>query len=69
LKIAAAHAEVTLTYVGDTVDDARSAASAGVRFIGVAHHGVHQRERLLGLFAEAGAVTVVEDINQLPEVL
>jgi HAD superfamily phosphatase len=69
LKIAAAHSGKKLTYVGDTVDDARSAAGAGVRFIGVAHNGTHQRERLLELFQEAGAAAIIADINQLPRVL
>ena len=36
LDIMAAHPDCTLTYVGDTVDDARSARAAGVRFVGIA---------------------------------
>jgi HAD superfamily hydrolase (TIGR01548 family) len=58
-----------LWYVGDTVDDARSARAAGVPFIGVAAPLVPERETLLALFQEEGALHVVEDINQLPEIL
>jgi len=56
-------------YVGDTVDDARSARAAGVPFIGVAAPEVPQRESLLALFQEEDARHIVENINQLPEVL
>jgi phosphoglycolate phosphatase-like HAD superfamily hydrolase len=59
----------SLWYVGDTVDDSRSALAAGVPFVGVAAPGVPHRGRLLELFRETGARAVVEDINQLPEVL
>ena len=66
LKIAAAHPGSELTYLGDTVDDARSARAAGVRFIGVAHP---RHEGLPGLLREEGAVAVIQDINQIEEVL
>jgi len=56
-------------YIGDTVDDARSARRAGVPFFGIAAPGVSQRGRLLELFEEENALAVLEDINQLPEVL
>jgi HAD superfamily phosphatase len=56
-------------YVGDTVDDARSARAAGVPFIGVAHPGVSHRERLLELFEQESTVAIIEDINQLPGVV
>ena len=68
-KIQAEHPELELWYVGDTVDDARPAQAAGVPFIGVAAPGTPHRDKLLALFEEHGAVAVVEDINQLPEVL
>ncbi|MBK5295480.1 MAG: HAD-IA family hydrolase [Acidobacteriia bacterium] len=58
-----------LWYVGDTVDDARSASAAGVPFFGIAASGVSQRHRLLELFEQERAMAVVENINQLPEVL
>jgi HAD superfamily hydrolase (TIGR01548 family) len=69
LKIQAQHPGVELWYVGDTVDDARPAQAAGVPFIGVAAAQTPYRQRLLDLFEEHGAVAVVEDINQIPEVL
>ena len=68
-KIQAAHPGVELWYVGDTVDDARPAQAAGVPFIGVAARETPYREKLLALFEECGAVAVIEDINQIPEVL
>jgi HAD superfamily phosphatase len=64
--IQAAHPASRITYLGDTVDDARSAGSAGVRFIGVAHPrhpGLDQR-----LKAE-GAEAVIQDINEVEGVL
>lgn len=62
VAIAGAHAERTLSYIGDTVDDARSARAAGVRFIGVAHG------RSLGLrdlLMREGAAAVIKDINEI----
>ena len=39
LDITAAHPNLPMTYIGDTIDDARSAQAAGdVRFIGIAHN-------------------------------
>jgi HAD superfamily hydrolase (TIGR01548 family) len=67
--IASRHPGAELWYVGDTVDDARSASAAGVPFVGVAAPEVPHRDRLLALFEEESAVFVIEDINQLPEVL
>ena len=61
--IASAHPGSTLTYVGDNVDDARSARAAGVRFIGVADTEgatILQRE---------GAAAVVRSVNELEELL
>ena len=66
LKIAAAHSGSTLTYLGDTVDDARSARAAGVRFIGVAHP---RHEGLPDLLRAEGAAAVIQDINEIEEVL
>jgi HAD superfamily phosphatase len=64
--IAAAHPGSRLTYLGDTVDDARSARSAGVRFIGVAHP---RHEGLPELLRAEGAAAIIQDINQVEEVL
>ncbi len=67
--IRAANPGTELWYVGDTVDDARSALAAGVPFVGVAAPGVPYRDRLLELFEQTQAVAVIEDINQLPTVV
>ena len=69
LKIAAAHAGREMWYVGDTVDDARSSAAAGVPFIGIVSAANPTRESLTKLMEEIGAAAVLEDINQLESVL
>jgi HAD superfamily phosphatase len=56
-------------YVGDTVDDARSAAAAGVPFIGVAAASHSRRDEVLALFANENAVAVIESINEIESVL
>lgn len=56
---------VKLWYVGDTVDDARSARAAGVPFIGVASKHHSTRAEILRLFAEEKAVAVVENVNEI----
>jgi len=55
-------------YVGDTVDDARSASAAGVPFIGVAAPANPLYMDLVFLFQEHGAYAIVDDINYLEEV-
>jgi HAD superfamily hydrolase (TIGR01548 family) len=69
LKIAADNPEASLTYVGDTVDDARSARLARVRFIGIAHANNPRRPELIRLLEDEGAVAVIENINELESVL
>jgi HAD superfamily hydrolase (TIGR01548 family) len=66
LVIAAAYPGASLTYVGDNVDDARSAWAAGVRFIGVAE--AEQRE-LAKLLTAEGAVAIIPDVNKIEGVL
>jgi HAD superfamily phosphatase len=61
-----AYPGATLSYLGDTVDDARSAKAASVRFIGVAHP---THPGLADLLRSEGAAAVIEDINQIEEVL
>jgi len=58
-----------LWYVGDTVDDARSARAAGVPFVGVASPSSTRRDELIALFHQEDAKAVIEDINQLEEAL
>ncbi|MBA3607097.1 MAG: HAD-IA family hydrolase [Chthoniobacterales bacterium] len=65
LAIAAAHPKSELIYVGDNVDDARSARSAGVRFIGVSDGD----EELAALLRADLAEAVVANVNQLEKLL
>jgi len=69
LDIAARHPRQRITYVGDTVDDARSAAGAGVPFIGIAAANGSRRDELVALFAAADAVAIIENINEIEGVL
>ncbi len=55
-------------YVGDTIDDARSAKAAGVPFIGIAAPSNPRYLDLVFLFQDAGAYAIVDDINYLEEV-
>ncbi len=52
-------------YLGDTVDDARSAQSAGVPFIGVAMPASMRHLENADLLRGFGAFAVLEDINEL----
>ena len=58
-----------LWYVGDTVDDARSAKAAGVPFIGIAARSSARRDELIALLNAEGARAVLDDINQLEDAL
>ena len=55
-------------YVGDTVDDARTARAAKVPFIGVAAPSNPTYLDLVFLFQGEGAWAIVDDINYLEEV-
>lgn len=63
------HPSARLVYVGDTVDDARSAKSAGVPFVGVAAADHGRRAELIQLFEQENAVAVIEDVNRIEAVL
>jgi HAD superfamily phosphatase len=52
-------------YLGDTVDDARSAQSAGVPFIGVSMPHNPRHAEIANLLRRFGAFTVLQDINDL----
>jgi len=69
LRIAAITGSARMWYIGDTVDDARSAKAAGVPFIGIAAADGPRRSELASLFTTENAVAVLEDINQLEGVL
>lgn len=56
-------------YIGDTVDDARSARAAGVPFIGIASPSSPRYTELVSLLKAENAVAVLDDINQLEPVL
>jgi HAD superfamily hydrolase (TIGR01548 family) len=58
-----------LWYVGDTVDDARSARAAGVPFIGIAAHSHSRRDEILRLFREEEAVAIIENVNEIEGVV
>ena len=55
-------------YIGDTVDDARSARAAGVPFIGIAAPANPAYVDLVFLFQDEGSYAIVDDINFLEEV-
>jgi HAD superfamily phosphatase len=61
LKIRAAYPGAKLLYLGDNIDDGRSAHAAGVPFIGIAPAG----SELTRLFLAEGARAVIEDVNEL----
>lgn len=65
LRIAALTNGGKLWYVGDTVDDARSARAAGVPFIGIAAQANPRSARLAELLRAEGAVEVLDNVNQL----
>ena len=54
-----------LWYVGDTVDDARSARAAGVPFIGIAAQSHSRRDEILRLFRDENAIAVLENVNEI----
>ncbi|HUS04853.1 MAG TPA: HAD hydrolase-like protein [Bryobacteraceae bacterium] len=67
--IAARFPASKLWYVGDTVDDARSARAANVQFIGIAEPANPRRSTLVSLLAAEGAIAVLDNVNQLESVL
>ena len=58
-----------LWYIGDTVDDARSARAAGVPFIGIAARNHSRRDEILRLFQAEQAVAVIENVNEIEGVV
>ncbi|MGH9647815.1 MAG: HAD family hydrolase [Bryobacteraceae bacterium] len=65
LAIQGRHPGRKLWYVGDTVDDARSARAACVPFIGIAARNHSRRDEILRLFQEEKAVAILENVNEL----
>jgi HAD superfamily phosphatase len=68
LQILEANPDSKVLYVGDSLDDARSARAAGVPFIGIAAPSNPLYIDLVFLFQEEGAYAIVDDINYLEEV-
>ena len=58
-----------LWYLGDTVDDARSAQSAGVPFIGVSTPHNPRHAEITASLRDLGAFAVLSDINELESML
>lgn len=69
LQIRETQGEGKMFYIGDTVDDARSAKAAAVPFIGIAAPENPRYLDLVFLFQAEGAYAIVDDINYLEEVL
>jgi HAD superfamily phosphatase len=64
LKIAAQYPDEPIIYVGDTVDDARSAKAAGVRFVGIAEPSNPRATEVRALLEAEGAIAVADNINE-----
>ena len=68
LKIARANPDTKLFYIGDSIDDARSARAARIPFIGIAAPANPRYLDLVFLFRQEHAYAIVDDINYLNEV-
>jgi HAD superfamily phosphatase len=68
LQIAAQNPDAKLFYVGDSIDDARSARTARIPFIGIAAPTNPRYVDLAFLFQQEQAYAIVDDINYLNEV-
>lgn len=68
-QIMAAGGFATYWYIGDTVDDARSARAAGVPFIGVGNAHDKGHAATVELMRAEGAIAIIESINELEQVL
>jgi HAD superfamily phosphatase len=65
LLIKREYPEKNVWYLGDTVDDARSARAAQVPFIGVANPGNPRCGEIAGLLRGLGAFAVIGEIDEL----
>ena len=54
-----------MVFVGDNVDDCRSALAAGVRFVGIAGPDTPRHAETKALFEKLGAETVLKSVNDL----
>ena len=65
LKIAAMRPGKQMLYIGDTVDDARSASAANVPFIGIAAPESPKHDEVVMLLQSEGAIRVLGNINEI----
>ena len=65
IQIQQQHPGKTIWYLGDTVDDARSALAAGVPFIGVSTPHNPRHEEIDRILRSLGAFAVLKNINEL----
>lgn len=63
--IARQHEGKNIWYLGDTIDDARSAQSAGIPFVGVSTPHNPRHAEIADILRNSGAFTVISDINHL----
>ena len=63
--VQARHPESTIWYIGDTVDDARSAKLADVPFVGIAAQSSPRYAELVNALEQNGAFAVLSDVNEL----
>lgn len=68
LQIMERAGDVPLVYIGDTLDDAHASAAAGVPFIGIASPSNSRYDHVVQLLRNAGAIAILDDINQLETV-
>ncbi|MCC7496959.1 MAG: HAD hydrolase-like protein [Bryobacterales bacterium] len=68
-RIRALHPERRMVYIGDSVDDARSAKAAAVPFVGISSRRNPGHAALTGLLASEGALAVVENLNEVESVI
>ena len=65
LLIMEQHPNRKIWYLGDSIDDARSAEAAGVAFIGVSTPRNPRHEEISRILRDGGAFAVLQDVNEL----
>jgi len=63
------HPNKNIWYLGDTVDDARSAKAAGVPFIGVSTRENPRHEEVAQILRDFEAFAVIQDVNEVEELV
>lgn len=69
LKIRALLPGAPLFFIGDTIDDARSARLAGVPFFGVASKAHPRRPELIEVLRAEGSLAILENVNEIESAL